>query len=410
MKFPVSIFVKVTLLYLIALIGLITFFLYFSFHEKREFVREQHHRYFETMKSIHFLQRRNADRQELYNLIHEMQYESVHDSEMIRKIIQDGQVLFEQALPRNAKKLFVVEYEESKYLIVDSPFYMIVLKDNLRPPSRAIFWVVLGAVLLVTTLVFVLLIRSMRPLKDLREKIRRFSEGEAVDFRSECVDEIGAVSNELDNAIRKTKALMESRQMFMRTIMHELRTPIAKGRVSAEMLEAGKQKDRIIKSYERLDELIREFARIEEVTSSTYVPKSRHYGIRDVVEHAVDMLMLSDEERRQRLEVELQEEVTVNVDFDSFALALKNLLDNGIKYAKDKKVRLIVNRESIIVVNLGDALPESIEHYLQPFAKGSEDGLGLGLYIVKKVLDMHRLELRYRHEDQANYFEIRNLA
>ena len=303
-----------------------------------------------------------------------------------------------------------MEYEESKYLIVDSPFYMIVLKDNLRPPSRAIFWVVLGAVLLVTTLVFVLLIRSMRPLKDLREKIRRFSEGEAVDFRSECVDEIGAVSNELDNAIRKTKALMESRQMFMRTIMHELRTPIAKGRVSAEMLESGKQKDRIIKSYERLDELIREFARIEEVTSSTYVPKSRHYGIRDVVEHAVDMLMLSDEERRQRLEVELLEEVTVNVDFDSFALALKNLLDNGIKYAKDKKVRLIVNRESITVVNLGDALPESIEHYLQPFAKGSEDGLGLGLYIVKKVLDMHRLELRYRHEDGANYFEIRNLA
>ena len=57
--------------------------------------------------------------------------------------------------------------------------------------------------------------------------------------------------------------------MFMRTIMHELRTPIAKGRVSAEMLEEGKQKERIIKSYERLDELIREFAKIEQLTSSS---------------------------------------------------------------------------------------------------------------------------------------------
>jgi len=410
LKIPVSIVVKVTLLYLIALVGLLAFFLYFSIHEKREFVREQHHRYFETMKSINFLQRRNADREELYNLIHEMQYESVHDTDKIRRIIQEGQVLFEQELPRKAKKLFVVEFEESKYLIVDSPFYMIVLKDNLHPPSRAIFWAVLGAVLMVTTLVFLLLLRSMKPLKELREKIRRFSEGENVDFSSECRDEVGAVSNELDTAIKKTKALMESRQMFMRTIMHELRTPIAKGRVSAEMLEEGKQKDRVIKSYERLDELIREFARIEEVTSSTYTLKKRLYGVRDVVEHAVDMLMLSDEEREQRLHIELRTSGSIRIDFDTFALALKNLLDNGIKYSREKKVYLIVDAERIEICNKAEALPESIEHYLQPFAKGSEDGLGLGLYIVKKVLDMHQFGLEYRHEAGQNCFKISNIS
>jgi two-component system OmpR family sensor kinase len=264
----------------------------------------------------------------------------------------------------------------------------------------------LGAIIFFTTLVFALLLKSLMPLKALRAKIVRFSEGELeVDFTSDKHDEIAQVANEFDRAVKKIKALIESRQMFMRTIMHELRTPIAKGRVSAEMLEEGRQKERVIKSYERLDELIREFAKIEELTAKTYTLNARKYGAQDILDHAADMLMLSPEELALQVAAK-GEDAVFEVDFDAFTLALKNLLDNGIKYSTDRRVTVSYAPGRIEVASRGAPLEGKIETYYEPFTKNSRDGLGLGLYLVKRIIDAHAMRLEYRHEEGENIFAI----
>lgn len=403
---PSSIFVKITLLYLIAITTISSFFIYFYIHEQQEFVREQHHRYFETVKALNFLQRNHAGRFEVISLINELQYDLVEEPELIRDVLTTGVVHFERDLRHKGTKVVVMMYEGSRYLILRTPFFATILKDTMPMPSNTVFWAVLGAIFFFTTLVFALLLKSLMPLKALKEKIGAFSEGRLdIDVSSPKHDEIAEVANEFDKAVKKIKALIESRQMFMRTIMHELRTPIAKGRVSAEMLEEGRQKERVIKSYERLDELIREFAKIEQLTSKTYTLSTRNYGGQDVIEHAVDMLMLPDEEVASQVSVE-GEETSYSVDFDAFTLALKNLLDNGIKYGLDRHVTVRFDARRIEVESLGEPLAQALEHYCEPFAKESKDGLGLGLYLVKNIIDAHGMELHYRHEAGANIFAI----
>ncbi|MBL1244361.1 MAG: hypothetical protein COA39_008230 [Sulfurimonas sp.] len=75
------------------------------------------------------------------------------------------------------------------------------------------------------------------------------------------------MANEFNNAAKKISALIESRNLFLRNIMHELKTPITKGRFSVEMLEDTKHKERLLNIFIRMDSLINEMALVEEISS-----------------------------------------------------------------------------------------------------------------------------------------------
>ncbi|EFK97174.1 two-component sensor histidine kinase, partial [sediment metagenome] len=96
--------------------------------------------------------------------------------------------------------------------------------------------------------------KSLKPLANLKDKIIKFSHGD-LDIRciSENNDEIADVANEFNNAVVRIKELLNSRHLMLRTMMHELKTPIAKGRIASEMLSDEKQKQRIIRSFDRLN-------------------------------------------------------------------------------------------------------------------------------------------------------------
>jgi len=69
-------------------------------------------------------------------------------------------------------------------------------------------------------------------------------------------------------------------------------------------------------------------------------------------------------------------------------------------------VRISLAHNKLIIVNYGTGLSEPIEHYFEPFHT-SRHGLGLGLYIVKSILDIHKLGLSYSYNNGENRFEIR---
>ena len=92
------------------------------------------------------------------------------------------------------------------------------------------------------TLSFLWIIQSLRPLKNLKDQIQSFSNGNLeIDCKSDKKDEIADVANEFDTAVKKIALLLNSRQLFLRTVMHELKTPIAKGRIVSELIDDNKQ-------------------------------------------------------------------------------------------------------------------------------------------------------------------------
>lgn len=250
---------------------------------------------------------------------------------------------------------------------------------------------------------FFYIIRRIAPLKKLKSSIVEFSKGDLdVHTRVDGKDEIAEVSNEFDRAITTIKQLQGSRNLFLRNIMHELKTPIAKGKLISDLLEDEKNAQRLSKIFKRFEHLLGEFAKIERVTSNELSLNKKKFRVVDIIDNAFDLLMIEQES----VNIQLESESEIEVDFELFSIVLKNLIDNALKYGTSKP-SIIIKKDSISIVSSGEELESSLfEHVFNRKFEDSSKGLGLGIYISKNIVQKHGFHFEYLHQDSNNIFRI----
>lgn len=303
------------------------------------------------------------------------------------------------------KRYAVDTFRLKRVLLISNDRFQLILenKNKAQFPLKRV--IVFSIVFFLILMLYIWIIRSLKPLSLLKNKIKTFSQGNLnISCKSDKKDEIAEVANEFDHAVEMIRELLQSRQLFLRAIMHELKTPIGKGRLVSEMLPDEKNRNRMHSIFERLNLLIDEFAKIEKITSKNFELSIKPYKASDLVEASIDLLMFENPKRH--ISIEIIKDFKLEVDFELFTLTLKNLLDNGIKYSTDKYTRVIINQDKILIENRGETLKEPIENYFKPFHT-SQKGLGLGLYIVKSILDIHKMDLKYEHTEGINHFTIK---
>lgn len=298
----------------------------------------------------------------------------------------------------------MLSYENRVY------FYIKIKEESLLLEARDLTPYSMGNLLyayLITVgiilLSFVYILRSFYPLQKLRTKIKKFADGDlSVSFKVRGKDEISEVSNEFDNAAVKINVLIESRNLFLRNIMHELKTPITKGRFSVEMLEDTKYKQRLLNVFVRMEGLINEMALVEQITSGFEQTNKETYRAVDVIAEAIDMGFFEEE----NYTLEISSELMLEVDYKLFATAIKNMIDNAIKYSEEKKVIITAREGKLLFENYGKGLDEPLSYYTEPFTKSHKaiQSFGLGLYIVDAILEFHDYKLGYEHLNGWNRF------
>jgi len=317
------------------------------------------------------------------------------------KVIQIEHFFKEQ---NKYKKYAVDTYKFQRIILINNDRFKLFLQNKNKhklPLQRILFF---SIVLLLIILLYLWIIKSLKPLSELKNKIKTFSEGNIdIECSSNQNDEIAEVANEFNHAVTMIRELLQSRQLFLRAIMHELKTPIGKGRLVAEMIPDEKNKARLHSIFERLNLLIDEFSKIEKITSKNFTLDAKPYKVSDLVEASIDLLMV--ENPKNLIDLHLINDYSIKVDFELFTLVIKNLLDNAIKYKSSEKIIVQINNNKLAVVNKGSELNEPMENYYQPFHT-SKQGLGLGLYIVKSILDIHYKSLEYHYENGENIFII----
>jgi two-component system OmpR family sensor kinase len=303
------------------------------------------------------------------------------------------------------KPYAVDTFHLQRIMLINNDRFKLYLENKNKPTFPLKRIAVFTIVFLLLLMLYLWVLRSLKPISVLKNKIKTFSEGNLdIECASDSNDEIGEVANEFNSAVKMIRELTQSRQLFLRAIMHELKTPIAKGRLMSEMLSDEKSKIRLHSVFERLNLLIDEFAKIEQISSNNFELNVNPYKVSDLIEASIDMLMIDNPSRL--VSVDINNDYMVKVDFELFSLVIKNLLDNAIKYSPDKHVTIIVNDNELKIVNKGQELAEPIANYFKPFHT-SKNSLGLGIYIVKSILDIHKMELHYSHKDENNIFMIK---
>ena len=300
----------------------------------------------------------------------------------------------------------VFEIGGQHYIYVQRLGYNLMLED--ARPKNYNFGIatVVGISLIALLLVLYLaILKKLYPLKRLHREIERFASGDMdVKISYKYDDEIGKIAKSFDGAIVHIKELITSKNLFMRNMMHELKTPITKGRIVVESIDDEMIKKILIRAFDRMNELINELAQVERVTTRNFEPVTESTTLQQVIDKSRHLLMA--EKGRVSLEIE---DIALNTDRKLLALAIKNLLDNGIKYSKDKHVLIRTTPDRRIeIVSRGDELKHPLSYYTEPFSQEEKrsHGFGLGLYIVHSVLKKLGCRLEYRYEEGENIFVI----
>ena len=387
---------KITLIFMLAFILLLVFFFFYMTNVNKGLDKQISSSY---EKFSTYFRETKIKPKEIRPYLERFGFEKAFDA---RRIIRQGRVVADGRGYQN------ILYKNHYYYHVQRKGYRRLYKDlNKYGQDSKLDYVGFIFVSLLLVLIYFWLLNSLKPLQTLQDNISKFAKGDlSVDCRSTKKDEIAIVSNEFDNAVKQINLLLSSRQLFLRTVMHELKTPIGKGRIVSALVDDEIQEKRLKLIFEKLDYLINDFAKVEEIVSKNYTLNKQNHYLSHIVNQAVEMLLLDNFSEKIELFIE---DARVQVDLDLMAMVIKNLIDNGLKYSDEHKVKVISNQNKIEVHSIGDALTRPLKEYFKPFhneADKSKQGMGLGLYIVKSVLDMHEMQFNYKYVNGMNIFSV----
>lgn len=403
-----SVFYTITFIFALALTSIFLAFLWLMDYDKQNYARELNAKYSTIARNQLFLMSGIINEKEYERQTGDFKMPEITNERQKEEILANATVLEEISADIGSSAIMI--YQNHHYLKVQHVDKVLLLKDNDYQPYRYdIIKIIFSLVAIILLAAYVFVIRKLKPLRKLKRQIAKFAAGEIDEVQnvSSGNDEISEVAEAFYDAVCQIKNLNASRKLFLRNIMHELKTPITKGRLAAEMIEKSKNQERLVSVFIKLENLINEFAAVEQVTSSIALNNTKICRIDDIIDEALDIAMVDP----GQVTISKLEDVNLNADFKLLAIAAKNMIDNALKYSPNKHVNITITRESIKFINEGERLSKELRHYVEPFTKGesAKKSFGLGLYIVENIIKAHKLTLSYEYKNGLNVFSFENL-
>lgn len=403
-----SVFYTITFIFALALTSIFLAFLWLMDYDKQNYARELNAKYSTIARNQLFLMSGIINEKEYERQTGDFKMPEITNERQKEEILANATVLEEISADIGSSAIMI--YQNHHYLKVQHVDKVLLLKDNDYQPYRYdIIKIIFSLVAIILLAAYVFVIRKLKPLRKLKRQIAKFAAGEIDEVQnvSSGNDEISEVAEAFYDAVSQIKNLNASRKLFLRNIMHELKTPITKGRLAAEMIEKSKNQERLVSVFIKLENLINEFAAVEQVTSNIALNNTKICRIDDVIDEALDIAMVDP----GQVTISKLEDVNLNADFKLLAIAAKNMIDNALKYSPNKHVNITITRESIKFINEGERLSKELRHYVEPFTKGesAQKSFGLGLYIVENIIKAHKLVLSYEYKNGLNVFSFENL-
>jgi two-component system, OmpR family, sensor kinase len=406
---------------LLSFITIVTLFVYFVKNDYQTQNTSKFSRY-DIIRSIMLNGKQNMSNTEFDRYLRQFDMSIIFNIELKKEILLSSYLLNEERrklitqtflaspkpfVTRKEIELDIVmlEHENEIYFYLRTPISdLLILDDTLKPYSYttgAYPFIVIMLILLIT---FAFILFKLYPLRKISQGIIKFGEGDLdvrLDFKGN--NELTEIAESFNKSVAQIASLIQGRTLFMRNVMHELKTPIAKGRLLCGLLDSKQDRERFDKVFVRLQKLIDDFALLDQVKSNVDITTSEAYNIRDIIDEAIEIGFYEENE----YEIVELASLKANVDFNLFVIVIKNLMDNGIKYSEDSKVLVTLEENKIVFSSKGSELTEPLDYYLEAFVgEKRKNSFGLGLYIVNTILLRHKMVMSYIYKDNYNAFII----
>ena len=281
-----------------------------------------------------------------------------------------------------------------------------LLEDVLDFRIAPWLWVVMFSVILSVVLGWILSAFFFEPITHLSRAMRRVGDGD-FSLQLETSSRIREVRDTYENFNLMTKALASTEIIqsdFVSNVSHEFKTPINAIEGYTMLLQSGEQSEeqalyveKILLNTRRLNQLVSNILLLSRVDHQTIGSHRSQYRLDEQVRQAIVLLESKWSEKALDLDVELE---TLEF-FGNESLLLHvwiNLIDNAIKFNPEGgllKIHLFRTAEQIVftVEDSGPGIPEGarghiFDKFYQADTSRVAEGSGLGLALVKRVLDL----------------------
>ena len=284
--------------------------------------------------------------------------------------------------------------------------------------------------------------RPIVTLKDAAERIASFDFSESIkeegsDEVSELIISVNTMASELAQNIRalnnsneklakelsKEKSLERMRRRFVSDVSHELKNPISMIIAYAEGLQRGLPKTKndqdhyiqvILEEGKRMNLLTKNLLDLSSYESGTFTLKREEVDIKILANDAIDRFSYIADKKSIELDYNINQPCIISGDRLRLGQVITNLMSNAFKHAGENgkiivDIKSLSDKVKITISNTGSLIPESeLENIWKSFYQVETDseGNGLGLTIVKSIVNLHNGKVRAYVENDMNSFEV----
>ncbi|MEI5986458.1 MULTISPECIES: sensor histidine kinase [Sphingobacterium] len=230
----------------------------------------------------------------------------------------------------------------------------------------------------------------------------------------------------LKKHVRREHENNQQQQNFLLAITHELKSPLASVKLYIQTIlkrDLDREQQKVflsnsLKDIERLDDLVENVLLTTKLENRAYQLPKEVFNMTELVEQVIDRLQ-KNACKSQVIKADLDEDIEIKADKFAITNVITNLVENAVKYSPPcATVSVNLNKQGqnllFSVADHGEGIPDDEKKLIfnKFYRVGSEatrktKGTGLGLYIVKTVLQKHNASIRVKdNKPSGSIFEV----
>lgn len=323
----------------------------------------------------------------------------------------------------------VIQFDEDKTDYVLSITSISDTADEISLIFMKMLPIVLGVIILISFVsAFICSKVIVRPISEMCNVSKKMAE---LDMTERCKikssDEIAVLSSNLNIMAEKLQQAEEQRRNFFAAVSHELKTPltILKGQLENMILGYGDYKNHekylpeTMKAAENIEYLVKEILSISKMENMNLEETTEEVSLIELLNQTIKNMQPIAKEKEIEIHQMISQDIFITVNRNLFIKALSNIIGNAVRHSPcGENVYISQNinvnkKNTLIVENTGVLIPEAdLQHMFTPFYRTdksrnkSTGGSGMGLYIVKTILDLHKMGYRIENKENSVVFYL----
>ena len=269
--------------------------------------------------------------------------------------------------------------------------------------------------------------RQIQPIREMAQATRRYAEGD-FDIRMNDYgrdDEIGELAASFNNMAESLQQTERQRREFIANISHELKTPMTTiagytdGILDGTIPPENERQYLQIISDEsrRLSRMVRRMLDVSQVQAMDPLKSGNHFDLCESMRRVIISMEKKINDHHLDVDADIPDEPILVLGYNDMITQVHyNLLENAAKFAREGStlylgVAAIDGKARVTIRNVGETIaPEELPLLFERFHKSDKsrsedkDGVGLGLYIVKTILEQHKEKINVTSENGVTTF------